>query len=154
MPTRYRCSDCHLGFETGWYHYHREMNRAMAATFLVCAKCGSAYMLDHKYDGSRDELNAWGGPVTWVPTEYKCWYKNAPGTSEMAVVPCDHDFRPIRKEMEWARMEGVVDELNLSGFPCFFCRAVGGLTNQWPQGKTTCPRCSKETLQVVGCYIT
>jgi hypothetical protein len=36
----------------------------MAATFLVCVKCGAQYMLDHKHDGGRDELYAWGGPVT------------------------------------------------------------------------------------------
>ena len=154
MPTRYRCSECRLGFEIGWYHYHRESNNAMAATFLACVKCGAAYMLDHKYDGSRDQLYAWGGQVTWVPTEYEGWFQNAPGTPEMAAVPCDHDFRPVRKKEEWARLEGILDELKLDDFACVFCHGAGTLVNQWPEGKKTCPRCGKETWEMVGSYIT
>lgn len=154
MPTRYCCSDCHLGFETGWYHYHRESNSAMAATFLVCAQCGSGYLLDHKYDGSRDQLYAWGGQVTWVPTEHERLFKNAPGTPEMAPVSSAHDFRPVRNQKKSARLEGILDELNLTGFACVFCGTPGALTKQWPEGETKCPRCGKETLQMVGSYIT
>jgi hypothetical protein len=126
----------------------------MAATFLVCAKCGSAYMLDHKYDGSQDQLYAWGGPVTWMPTKHEGLYKNADGTPEMAPFPCAHDFRPVRNKEESARLEGILDELNLASFACVSCHVAGTLTNQWPKNEKTCPRCGKEALQMVGSYIT
>jgi DNA-directed RNA polymerase subunit RPC12/RpoP len=154
MPTRYRCSDCHLGFETGWYHYHRESNGAMAATSLVCARCGAAYLLDHKYDGARDQLYAWGGPVTWVPTKHDGWYQNAPGTPEITPVAREHDFRPVRQPHESARLEGVLDDLNLAGFACVFCHALGTLKKLWPDDETRCPRCGKDELRVVGIYMT
>src|SRR4051794_24322540 len=98
MPTVYRCSDCCLGFETGWYHYHQELNNAMAATFLACRKCGSWYRLDHKHDGSRDQLYSWGGQISWVPAESERWYHPAPGTPDETPIPFEHDFRPIRDE--------------------------------------------------------
>ena len=72
----------------------------MAATFLVCVQCGSAYMLDHKHAGGRDELYAWGGPVTTEATEYDGMFRNAPGTPERTKLPCRHDFRLVREEHE------------------------------------------------------
>jgi hypothetical protein len=111
-------------------------------------------MLDHKYDGARDQLYAWGGQVTWVPTEYQGRFKNAPGTPARAPVPCEHDFRPVRNKEEWARLEGSLDELNLASFACVFCGAAGALTKQWPEGEKKCPRCGKESLEMVGSYIT
>jgi DNA-directed RNA polymerase subunit RPC12/RpoP len=154
MPTRYRCTDCGLGFETGWYHYHRESDNAMAATSLACATCGSAYLVGHKYDGSRDQLYVWGGPVTWVPTGDGSWHNPAHGSPPMAPVPCDHEFRPIRTKERLARLEGIRDHLELAGFACVFCHAAGTLTNEWPTGQTAWPRCGKSTLEVVGCYLT
>jgi hypothetical protein len=82
----------------------------MAATLLVCAQCGSAYMLDHKHAGGRDELYAWGGQVTTEAAEYEGMYRNASGTPKLAKLSCDHDFRPVREEQEYARLEGITDK--------------------------------------------
>jgi hypothetical protein len=45
-------------------------------------------------------------------------------------------------------------ELNLAGFACIFCHAPDALTNQWPEGEPTCPRCGKDALQELGFYFT
>src|SRR5436305_12793991 len=111
MPTVYRCNSCSLGFETGWYHYHREVDGAMAATFIVCSKCGSQYVLDHKCDGGRDELHAWGGPVTKLPTEDEGLFDDAPGTPDMSKMPSVLDFRPVRNKERYAKLEGILDDL-------------------------------------------
>jgi hypothetical protein len=111
-------------------------------------------MLDHKYDGSLDQLFGWGGPVIWVPTKHPGLYKNAVGTPEMGPIPCNRDFRPVRKKEKLERLEEILDELNLGTFVCVYCNSVGTLTNDWPEGETTCPRCGKQTLQNVGSYIT
>lgn len=154
MPTIYRCSSCALGFETGWYHYHRVVDGAMAATFVVCSKCGSQYMLDHKYDDGRDELHAWGGRITMEPTEREGVFPSASATPPMAKLPSDLDFRPVRKKQPHARLEGVRDDLRFEGFECAFCHKVGTLIGEWPEGNKTCPRCGKHTLDPVDCYMT
>src|SRR5688500_7636602 len=106
MPTVYVCSSCHLGFETGWHHYHRESDGATAATLLACLNCGASYLLAHKYDGGRDELHWWGGVVNFELTELGVLYAHAPGTPPMRRMPCAHDLRPVRAEPETPWMEG------------------------------------------------
>lgn len=154
MPTIYRCSSCGLGFKTGWYHYHREVDGAVAATLLACTQCGAAYMLDHKRAGGRDELYAWGGQVKTEATEYEGIYRDAPGTPKIAKLPTDHDFRPTRETQESARLEGISDEPNLKAFACQFCHGLGTLTNKWPENNCVCPCCKNSTLEAVSSYIT
>ena len=126
----------------------------MAATFLVCLKCGSAYMLDHKHQGGNDVLYAWGGQVTTERTEHEGQFRNAQGTPSMMKLPCQHEFRPVRAKVQYARLEGITDELDFDSFVCQFCNGVGTLSRSWPEGHNTCPRCEKSTLEAISFYIT
>jgi hypothetical protein len=111
-------------------------------------------MLDHKFDASPDQFYAWSGQVTWMPTEHEGSFQNAAGTQEMSIVPCDQDFRPVRKQNELPRLEGILDSLKLANFVCVFCLSGGSLASQWPEGEEPCPRCGETTLEPVGSYLT
>jgi hypothetical protein len=154
MPSQYLCSSCQLGFETGWFHYHVFEDGAVAATFVACAKCGTAYMVEHFMAGAPDQLYWWSGPVSWVPTEYEGLYNHAPGTPGLACIVSDHEFRPLRRPNERARLEAVSDKLDLAAIACLHCAGVGALTDNWPDEALICPRCGKETLECVGGYVT
>jgi len=154
MPSRYLCMKCHLGFETGWYHYHHSDGNAMAATLLVCSACGASFLLEHKYDGSPDELLAWGGPVTWVATEYEGLFRKAPGTPDLQGIASDHEFRPERNTEQPPRLQGLMDDLKLADFRCPYCDHLGSLAKEWDPRNHTCPRCNEEGIERVGSYIT
>jgi len=154
MPSQYLCSTCQLGFETGWFHYHVFEDGAAAATYVVCAKCGTAYMLEHFMAGAPDQLHWWGGPVNWVPTKYEGLYDHAPGTPGPACIVTAHEFRPQReKRPPLPLLEAVTDKLDLARLACLHCEAVGALTDEWPEEVRTCPRCGAGTLECVGGYV-
>jgi hypothetical protein len=126
----------------------------MAATRLVCTSCGASFLLDHKYDGSGDELFAWGGPVNWVPTAYERLFRHAPGTPELHAIETDHEFRPKRDNEKLARLQGLTDELSLADYRCPYCDQRGALTREWGSKNQRCPRCKADGIELVGSYIT
>jgi len=143
MASIYRCKSCSLEFQVGWDHYHQVHRGATASTSLVCRWCGTWYILDHKIDGTPDELYSRGGP-----TSAPDW-----STTPLLPVPTSHQFRPIRKQCEDLFREGLLDTLELGTFTCPVCNKEGKLTDSWSQDDVTCPRCLEQALTLVSHYL-
>jgi hypothetical protein len=111
-------------------------------------------MVDHKDDGSLDQLYAWREPLTFVLTEYAHLYEPIPGSPEMERLDCAVNLRPDRRPVHSARLQGIGDTLHLSDVACVYCQSTGTLLRRWPDDVIDCPRCRQNTLQRVSSYIT
>lgn len=154
MASVFRCKSCSLGFEVGWDHYHQVHRGAAAETSLVCRWCGTWYILDHKIDGTSDELYWRCGPVS-ITDGLASLPVPVPGTPEKQPVPTNHQFRPVavrRQIDQWK--EGLGDTLELARFICPFCNKEGKLTDYWSRDDVSCPRCLEQALTFLDFWMT
>jgi hypothetical protein len=119
MPTDYKCAECGLGFQVGWFHFHGPCEEYWAATLGFCRSCGTVHQLLHSSTDGPDQLISQAAPLNAVKSDL-------PGI----------DFRvPLA---EWKDME-VVDR-------CTHCGTSGRICFDATTAVDTCPRCGSTSV--------
>lgn len=117
MPTDYRCTDCDLGLQVGWYHFHGPCESHWAATLGFCRRCGTVHRLLHSSTEGPDQLVSQSAPRTATNSDL-------PGM----------EFRVPLEEWENA---GAIDR-------CAHCGTAGQICFDETATLEICPRCGSK----------
>ncbi len=134
MPEVFNCTECHLAFTVGWFHYHCSNDEYWSRTLLVCKSCGTGYATEHSLCKTFNRLFAQSEPI-------RC---NLSREKEPLFVPYS----------EWTIAKTSISfPTDLEGLECSYCHAIGTLVSNWST-KENCPACGEQAIDCVGDWVT